>query len=550
MSFSSCNPAHVFIDLATFSEQEGFIYGGPDAITLFVASVQKANWFSYIPISLRQNGVIDFGQKNVSASVNRSGDYVLHVWFRAQIPQLELVQDGNIFENATIRWTRNLMHNLFERVSISFNELIVEEFDSYWLDFNYGFRKSASKRVGYRNMIGDIMSMTTTAAIGPVDMSQPSSPLGTGGYFSVPFPFWFTEDSGIALPVAALPFNDVKINYVFRKWEDLLIVYPGSTEATNGTRTATCADVSVVGQSGQKPSLLDPQTNAHYAVVHNDERVKMGDAPRDILITQIQATQAAPFKDISSLTSFDLRLSHSIILFCFAAQNVSLLSRSSASCGGEWSNYTTEPDYNGLDPIAFSTLVYENTCRVAQGSDYYSLILPDLLSDAIPEDTGYHFWTYALLPWDPLKPSGSTNYSKLANVSISHNMSPAAQAACGIGTSGNSPEDHMGEPIQYPNADGTLVDFKQSFRHILVAKNWNIARVANGSRKVRNRWLPQIISKIITVGKQCNHLVLRVFFRRKLSGRDILLRETPRISNYHSYLETCKRTTVNSRSQW
>lgn len=481
MSFSSCNAANLFIDLATFSEIEGFLYGGPDAITWFVGAVQKANWFSYIPISLRHNGTVDFAQKNVSASVNRSGDYVMHVWFRAQIPQLELVQPGGqsgIFLDSSIRWTRNLMHNLFERVNISFNELIVQEFDNYWLDFNFQFRKPGSKRVGYRNMIGDISSMTT-----PVG---PSTPLGTGGFFSVPFPFWFGEDTGLALPVAALPFNDIKINYVIRDWRDLIVVYPG-TSAVGGPggpatgRAATCADVFVFGSTTVKPSLIDPQTNAHYVVVHNDERVKMGDAPRDMLIHQTQNAQYAPFKDISTRSSFDLRLSHSIVLFSFSAQNVSLLSLGTGVCGGEWSNYTTEPNYAGLDPISFTTLVYENTCRLAQGSDYYALIHPDLLHPAIPDDTGYHIWSYGLKPWEPLKPSGSTNYSKLANVSIAHDMSPAAQASAGINTPSGRPEDQNGNIIQYPDASGVLVDFPQKFRHILVARNWNIARVANGS---------------------------------------------------------------------
>lgn len=481
MSFSVCNASHLFIDLATFSEIEGFLYGGPDAITWFVAAVQKANWFSYLPITLRHNGTVDFGQKNVSASVNRSGDYVLHVWFRAQIPQLELVQPGGasgIFLDSSIRWTRNLMHNLFDKVNISFNELVVQEMDNYWLDFNFQFRKAGAKRIGYRNMIGDIASMTT-----PV---PPGTPLGTGGYFSVPFPFWFGEDSGIALPVAALPFNDIKINYVFRRWEDLVVVFPG-TLATGGPsgpgtgRAATCSDVFVFGSTTQKPSLLDPQTNAHYAVVHNDERVKMGDAPRDMLIHQIQGTQNAPFKDISSRTTFDIRLSHSIVLFAFSAQNISLLTVNSGMCGGEWSNYTTEPGYAGLDPLSFTTLVYENTCRLAQGSDYYSLIHPDLLSTATPDETGYHLWSYSLAPWDPLKPAGSTNFSKLANVSISHDMSPAAQASAGIGTASGSPEDQNGNILQYPDSSGTEVDFPQKYRHIFVARNWNIARVANGS---------------------------------------------------------------------
>lgn len=488
--YDQTNAATLFIDLATFTELCGFLYGGPDAITWFVAAVQKANWFSYIPVNLRLNGCIDFGQRNVSASVNRSADYVLHTWFRCQIPQIYLHQDyvagtnPGIYSDSRIHWTHNLMHNLFEKVSITFNELVVQEFDNFLLDFNYEYRIPGSKRLGYRNQIGDISDMT--------DPVPPETPLGTGGYFSVPFPFWFTEDSGLALPVAALPFNDIKINYTIRRWEDLVVVYPG-TAAVGGPggpgtgRVATVADVYVVGSTTQKPSIQDPQTGAHYVVVHNDERVKMGDAPRDMLIRQVQNTQYAPFKDISSKTSFDLRLSHALVCFFFAAQNVSLLNWTTGGGGGEWSNYSTLPttavfnSLDGLDPLAFTTLVYESTVRLAQGSDYYSLIHPYLVSDATPESTGYHWWSYAIHPWEVLKPSGSTDFSKLANVSIIHDASPAALASAGINTVSGNPEAPNGDEIVYPNSSGVEVPFPQKYRHIFVAINWNIGRVANGS---------------------------------------------------------------------
>lgn len=475
---SSATAATTFIDLATFSEIEGFLYGGPSSVTWFVAAVQKSNWFSFIPLSLRHTGTVNFGEKHASASVNRSGDYVLNTWFRVQIPQIEIrdtAQSPVIFTDATIRWTRNLMHNIFENVTITFNELLVQEFDSFWLDFNFQFRKRGSKRIGYRNQIGDVEVMTS-----PVGVNQP---LGTGGYFSVPLPFWFGEDSGIALPVAALPFNDIKINYHFRRWEDLVVIYPGSAGAGGGSRAATLNDVYVVGSSA-KPSFIDPTTNCHYAVVHNDERVKMADAPRDILIHQVQQSSLSPFKDISTRTSFDVRLSHSIVLFCFAAQNVTVT--------GDWSNYTTMPGEgildpgvgsadDGLDPIAFTTLTYENTVRFAQGSDYFSVILPDLYSEATPDETGYHMGSYSLCPWDPLRPAGSTNYSKLANVSIAHDMSPAALAAAGIGTGSGSPESSDAKVLQTRDGSGALVDLPQVFRHIFIARNWNIVRVANGS---------------------------------------------------------------------
>ena len=125
--------------------------------------------------------------------------------------------------------------------------------------------------------------------------------------------------------------------------------------------------------------------------------------------------------------------------------------------------------------------MYESTCRLSQGSDYYSLTFPDLYSEATPDETGYHMWSYSLLPWDPLKPAGSTNFSKLANVSITHRMSPAAQNSAGINTATGRPEDQNGNIIQWPSSTGVLTDMPQRYQHVLIARNWNIARVANGS---------------------------------------------------------------------
>lgn len=459
MSSSSVSASVTFIDLATASDLECFLYGGACAITWFVASVQKSNWFSTVPIQLRSTGTIDFGQKNFSATLNRSGDYVLNVWFRAQIPQLVLEAAD---PNASFGWTRNLMHNLFENIQLSFNELVVEEFDNYWLDFNAAFHMPANKRVGYQNMIGNVFSMTA--------LTSPGVALGDGSYRTCILPFFFGEDSGLALPAAALPFNDIKITYRLRRWEDLL-VFRGATGP---------ADVFIFGTSN-KPALIDAATWATYAVVHNDERLKMGDCPRDILIRQVQKAQLSPFVNMGVSSTFDLRFSHAIIALFFAAANVSL--------PGAWSNYSTEPYYvpynRGVDPIEHATIVYENTNRVSMDSDYYSLIAPFLLPEtSVPEEPGYHIYSYALLPWAATQPSGSTNYSKLANVSIVYDPSIAAMRSAGIGVTGafaGRPVGADGQPIQWPDSTGVLVDQVQRYVNVVCALNFNVVRVAGGS---------------------------------------------------------------------
>lgn len=468
MSTGGVSSQVTFIDLSTYAELEAFLYGGPYATTWFVGTVQKSNWFSLVPISLRQSQTPDFGSRNVSATINRNGDYVLQIWFRVQIPQVQLANDPDIFPNATVRWTGKLGHNLFHRVFLTHNELTAQEFTSFWLDMYYQFKVPASKRIGYRNMIGDIASFVV-----PVGKNQP---LGTGGFLNIPFPLWFGVDSGRALPVAALPFNETKLNYEFRNFKELLIVFPG-TAGAGGIRVGTVNDVQVVGLPNQVPTLQNAETFALYAVVHNDERVKMGDAPRDILIHQLQQIQVQPFRDIASgqLQSFDIRLSHSIIGLYFAARNTTIQNLKTNS-GNEWSNYTTEPFGTGMDPISFVKLLYENTLRLSMGADYFSLVVPYYASTSIPDETGYHLWSYAIDACG-LNPCGSTNYSKLANVTITYNPSPASQNAANL----LAPVDSNGNPLLWPDQLGAEQPMPQSWEHVLIAANHNIGRIANGS---------------------------------------------------------------------
>ena len=474
----SVSTAAGFVDLATMDELGSFLYGGPYCISYFVAGVQKSNWFTIVPIQLRGNGTFDFGQESVSSSLNRSGDYVLNCWLRAEIPSIGYTNTVTPGAGNTVRWTRNLMHNLIKRVCITFNELGVEEFDNYWLDMNFMYRIPSHKQAGYRAMIGDVPSLITPLIASAAHTNTEGVLLG--GNFTVIIPFWFGEDSGIALPIAALPFNDVKINYEFRNIDDLLVF--NGPAATNNISAITAYKVEFSATTGLTEytpqstlSLKSAYTYAHYAVVHNDERVKMGDAPRDSAIRQVQTVCGCDLTPGQTEFCFDVRLSHQIVQYFFAFKNKSVK--------GEHSNYTTNINYGvpaGVwnatpqgyntwwNPIASSALIYENTCRLDYQSDFYSLIHPYLHNEAVPSANsnlpalGTHMWTYALKNWDPLSPSGSTSYSKLANVQIRHKLSNQAQY-------------YLGNTL----VNGANVPLK--LQSIFVAQNWNIARIANGS---------------------------------------------------------------------
>lgn len=480
---STVNAAVAFVDLATYSELEAFLYGGESAISYFVAGVQKGNWYSMVPVQLRKLGTHEYGANGVSASVNRSGDYVLNATLRVKFPTVAFAAAG--VATSTARWQRNLMHNLVKKCWLTFNELVVQEFDNYLLDFMYNFNCPASKRTVYRNMIGDVDTMTQAIAADTSTIANARA--GTaralwGGYFSLPLPFFFSFDSGIALPAAALPYNDIKINYEFRTFAQLMVLRGA---AASGDFSQCDPEVnSATGLVDASPSttmaLLDAQTFATYAVVHNDERVRMGDSPRDMLINQYQTISET---NISSTTAtsitHDLRFSHAVVTLFWALRN-----RTSIASSTELSNYTTNMDFGVSDnpaaanvpdeqggtgqpkwwnPIDSTQIKYENSVRWDYDSDFASLHQPYYFSpNAGGEDTGMHMMTYSLNWVDFLSPSGSTNYSKLANVEITHTLSPMAQYQIG--------------GARLLGATQTL-----TLSSILVVMSLNVARIANGS---------------------------------------------------------------------
>jgi len=465
-----------FIDLATFDEIEKYLYNGPTAITFFVRCVRKCTWGAQVPVTLTQNaGNPDF-DGDTAFQISRAGDYLLAVWLRFTTPEIKLVTElvqGVPTPIGTARWVNNLAHNLIDLTWISFNDLKVQEFDSYWLDIWSAHTVNASKRVGYANMVGQEIQ-----ALGQQG-GESSIPEYT---FNLPLPFFFTRESGIALPTAALPYNEMRIHFEFRKWQDLLILEGGA---------------QLVDQN--KMHLKNVQLWANYAVVSNEERVKMGKCPRDMVIEQVQRHNGRPYNPAVTTTnssqSYDIRMSHSIKALFWVVANVTRCQNvrgeiNLGSTAAELSNYTTrsgccpvsanpEPvnvdlvgDVNGFmqgqDPVRLSSLLYENTYRLFEmGSDYFSLVQPYYHWTSIPEVTGYHSYSFAMHP-ESLDPSFSTNFGKLTNVSLA--LTPSEDAV-------------LAAEGKYKDENGVVqIDTcLQTFQLFVRGLNFNIVRVSGGA---------------------------------------------------------------------
>lgn len=479
MSIVTSNLTSGFIDLATYDELEKYMYGGPDATAYFVRATRKATWFTQVPVVLsRASGTPGFGQE-WSVSISRAGDYLLYTWLRLVLPPITVIpaiagiRDGrNVTIDTFVSWTPNLMHNIIRETAITFNDLVAARLDSYQLDFWSAFTVPAGKQIGYLNMIG----MTD-------DLIVPRKTLPSR-VLDLPLPFFYSRDSGVALPTAALPYNDMRIQFQFRNYYELLVAWDFIT-FQDSNETLIISRAPVISDFGTTlPEVSSVQVWANYALVSNDERKRMGCAPRDILIEQVQTAPIQSYNPFQNPNqSYDIRFSHAIKVLFFAVRNTTVPSY--------WSNYTTrEPialikneaenslvidqSFPGTDPIAETSLIYENTQRLAQmGSDYYSLVEPYYAAPVIPVIIGYHMYSYSL-DFIALDPLGSTNYGKLTNVSIIPTASVEARYVA-------EPKNLIAAALGGANNDVPTFQRAQTFQFIVTAVNNNIIRISGGA---------------------------------------------------------------------
>lgn len=462
----SSNLTSGFIDLATYDETEKYLYGGDTSVSYFLKKLRKSTWFTVVPTVLSISGGNPQFGGSWGYKISRAGDYLLRTWLRVQLPSITLenvdnIPGGNLYDFSTfgIRWTRNLGHNLIREINIAFNDLVAERMDSYFLDFWAAFTIPAGKRNGYDNMIGNVAQLNNPSSI----LSAPAHVLPEY-IMNIPLPFFYQRDTGVALPTAAIPYNDMIHNVYFRDIPELLII--DSTAV--GTNKSYACQRSNIADGNNLELRVDMW--AEYAIVANVERSQMGKAPRDILIEQVQTAPKGQFNVDAPVVEAQIRFSHAIKALFFAVRNKSNSAEQSNYTAGSPVPFANHTDFNptlATDPVIQTSLLYENTARlVNMGSDYFSFVVPFYTAVSIPSETGYHMISYTL-NLVATNPMGSTNYGKLTNVSLQ--FLPSADAAY----AGNAADTHENALLGAPG--------KQTFETIVVGVNHNIIRVSGGA---------------------------------------------------------------------
>ena len=348
------------MQLVAMGAQDVYLTGNPQ-ITFFKVVYRRHTNFSKECIAQQFSGNANFGS-SVTCTLARNGDLVQEIYLRAAITCTTVQTDSDPAVPGG-PWTANDVTNLVKTVEVEIGGQKIDKHYSEWLDiYNELFETSHD----YRNAMNSIASTANNSA----------------ATCYIPLRFWFNRNPGLALPLIALQYHEVKINMTLAAETDMQFL--AFTDGETATGTALSADLLV-----------------NYLYLDTDERRRFAQVSHEYLIEQVQHTGKESEKTI------DMTFNHPVKALFWS--------------GADWDNVKLQ--LNGHDRAA------------VQGHDYYHLVQPyesglghsgqqmdenrawDTVRAGRATVSTVGMYSFCLKPAEH-QPSGTCNFSRIDNARL------------------------------------------------------------------------------------------------------------------------------------
>merc|ERR1711970_129393 len=364
------------MQLVAYGAQDIYLTGNPQ-ITFFKVVYRRHTNFSMEAIEQTFNGSADFG-KRVTCTVSRNGDLMHRVYLQVTVPQV------TVADTLTFRWLNHLGHVLVKYAEVEIGGQRIDKHYGDWLHIWNELSQEAGKKVGYANMIGNVPALTQLTTGDAATSVVPEMDL------YIPLEFWFCRNPGLALPLIALQYHEVKINIEFRALSEL---------------------TDDVGLSLSAASLY-----VDYIYLDTDERRRFAQVSHEYLIEQVQFTGDESVSSVSN--KIKLNFNHPCKELVWVVQKDA--SVTNAPSGGRF-DYTDGTE----NPVLIAKLQLNGHDRFSERMGrYFNLVQPYQHHTNVPK-TGINVYSFGLTP-EEHQPSGTCNMSRIDNATLQLTLTAAA----------------------------------------------------------------------------------------------------------------------------
>ena len=384
------------LQLVAYGAQDVYLTGNPQ-ITFFKVVYRRHTNFAIESIQQTFNGTAAFGN-TVNITVSRNGDLINRTYLQVTVPALTET------DRAKESYVNYFGLKLLSQVTV---EIGGQQIDKHYSDWMYIWNELSlpvGKRHGYNMMVGadgKSLSEKKTTALSPTAGAN-----GEKTTLYIPLEFWFCRNVGLALPLIALQYHEVKIKIQFEEF----------SKCFTGTTSGFAQAKEDLGNS------LDATVWIDYIFLDTDERRRFAQLSHEYLIEQLQFTGQETM-DSGSGNRYRLNFNHPCKELIWVAK---------PTTSTVWYNYTTTDTIDdatlqpsGANPIAKSLLQLNGNDRFAErDGSYFNFVQPFQHHSNIPLNKGINVYSFALKP-EEHQPSGTLNMSRIDTAVLSMNSSSA-----------------------------------------------------------------------------------------------------------------------------
>jgi len=277
------------LQLVAYGAQDVFLTGTPE-ITFWKVSYRRHTNFAMESIEQTFSGQADFGRR-VTCTISRNGDLCYRTYLQVTLPEIN--QTMNNGAGVYARWLDYVGEQLVAQIEVEIGGQRIDRQYGDWMHIWNQLTMTSEQQRGYFKLIGNTTQLTyvtdptfaeisgpCAASGGPSQVCAPRKSLPETTLY-IPLLFWFNRNPGLALPLIALQYHEVKINLDIRPLGEVLW-------AVKDLNASSGASVAVTAAYQQ--SLVAASLYIDYIFLDTDERRKMAQNPHEYLIEQLQFT--------------------------------------------------------------------------------------------------------------------------------------------------------------------------------------------------------------------------------------------------------------------
>ena len=412
------------LQLVAYGAQDVYLTGNPQ-ITFFKVVYRRHTNFAIEAIQQTFNGNAGYGN-TVTCQISRNGDLINRMYLQVDVPKRKsgATTEGSTYQNY-------LGLRLIKSVVIEIGGQQIDKHYSDWLYIWNELSLPIGKRYAYDTMVGadkDILNG------GTVNNNVTDTTL------YIPFEFWFCRNVGLALPLIALQYHEVKINIEYETADNLCDV-----STTNYCIENDVADGSanVTANFDKTLTLDEPTLWVDYIFLDTDERRRFAQLSHEYLIEQLQFTGTETL--VAGTNRIKLNFNHPCKELIWVAKipqdlnktrwydytntnlaevdnSPSLGYNGSSKVGGQYtSNYLVISDIkpaSNVNPFKNAILQLNGNDRFAvREGDYFNYVQPFQHHTNVPVHNSINVYSFALKPEDH-QPSGTLNMSRIDTATL------------------------------------------------------------------------------------------------------------------------------------